>query len=132
MKKYLIVIMGAVLFYNCSSQINEKDIIGNWKVVEFNPNLPTMSPYLIQLANEEALSSHYSFQTDNIFTLKSNNDPNGNGKFELLKNGTIILYHNDEYNDVEKYKIKSLNSKQMIWYADMGDGGDLHIIFKKN
>jgi len=33
MKKYLIVIIGAVLLYNCSSKINEKDIIGSWKVV---------------------------------------------------------------------------------------------------
>ena len=131
MKKYLIVIIGAVLLYNCRSKINEKDIIGSWKLVEFNTNAPTMSPYLIQLANEEALSSRYSFQTDSIFTLKSNNNLNGNGKFELLKNGTIILHHNDEYNDVVKYKIKSLNSKQMIWYADMGDNEDTHIILRK-
>lgn len=110
--------------------MNEKDIIGNWKVVELNSNWPELPPNIHQEVSAEILSSRYSFQTDNIFTLKSNND--SNGKFELLKNGTITLYHNDEYNDIEKYKIKSLDSKQMIWYQDMGDNGDAHIIFKKN
>ena len=128
------LILVVFFFYNCNSKIDKNQIIGHWKVVEFNSNTPELSPNLIEGAKMEALSSNYFFQKDKIFKMKSNYNSNGkSGKFEFVsKKRTIRMHYNvGNKNDIEEYQIESLDDNFMKWTQNLGDLGSLSMILKK-
>ena len=134
--KKLVALLSLAMFliYSCNSQINEGDLVGNWKVIEFRADMPDLSPALIEGAKSEALSSSYSFLEGNTFNMKSDIIYNGEGgKYELISGKKVIkmTYNPGGDKDLEEYEIQSLDSKSMIWSQDMGDLGTLSMTLKK-
>ncbi len=122
------------LITSCKRQLNEDDLIGTWKVVEFNADIPDLSPVLIQETNKIALSSVYTFNLDKSMLRKSDIELDGEvGKFELLNEGEQILmtYDTEGYNSKEKYNIVSFNGKSMQWEFKEGVLGNLVMKLKK-
>jgi hypothetical protein len=134
MKKNILLLLVVVFFYNCSSKINENEIIGNWKVVEFMSNTPELSPILIEATKNEALSSNYSFHKDKTFKMKSDYKPNGeSGKFKFTskKRTFELIFNSGNKNDIEKHQIVSLDANLMKWTQNIEGIGSLSMTLKR-
>ena len=134
MKKNIILILVVVLFYNCNSKIDENQIIGHWKVVEFRLNTPELSPILIEATKKETLSSNYSFQKNKTFKMKSGYNSNGkSGKFKFTsKTRTFeMIYNSGNKNDIEKYQVVSLDANFMKWTQNIEGIGSLSMTLKR-
>jgi len=123
-----------ILLWSCKAQINENELIGTWKVIEFNSDTPELSPRIIESAKVEALSSFYSFQNEKTFTKKSDYYSGGiKGKYQFIVENSLIKMISDtgNGNEIEEYRIESLNSNSMTWTQDMGELGSLSMTLEK-
>ena len=101
---------------SCSQgSVDKKEIIGKWKVIEFNTNTKDLSPGIIKVAEELALSSSYEFKKDSSYSFNSSFESH-DGKW-ALENKNIIMTFSSEYekNVVEKYEVVNLNKGRMTW-----------------
>ncbi len=135
MKKIInLLSLVTILFCSCNSQINENKIIGNWKVIEFDTNTPTLSSGVIETAKIEALSTQYSFEKDKSFSMKSNfnsNGKSGNYKYLSKKKTFQMTYSSDGVKTLQEYQIESLNGDLMKWTQEMGNLGSISMTLKK-
>jgi len=135
MKKIInLLSLVTILFCSCNSQINENEIIGNWKVIEFDTNTPTLSSGVIEAAKIEALSTQYSFEKDKSFSMKSNfisDGKSGNYKYLSKKKTFQMAYSSDGVKTLQEYQIESLNGDLMKWTQEMGDLGSISMTLKK-
>jgi hypothetical protein len=130
-----ILLIGVFIYisFNSNAQVENDKINGDWKVVSFSANTPSLSPSLLKGAREEALSSTYSFRTDKTFTMQSEYvTPPENGYWNISdKNEIIMNYNPGGKQNKEIYKIELLNSSTMKWSQDMGELGSLTMTLKK-
>lgn len=134
MRKSLIIILTAVLFFSCSPSIDKNDLLGNWKVVVFDTNVSKVSEKIMEEMRTQSLSTFYIFKNDSTFCKKvdNNSSTSSNGKFELAIEKKILkLSYNGKYKDVEEFEVISLNPKQMELMQDMGSFGTINMVLKK-
>jgi hypothetical protein len=117
-KKLNILIFTMLISIMCScsqGSVDKKEIIGKWKVIEFNTNIKDLSPGIIKVAKEIALSSSYEFKKDSSYSFNSSFE-SYDGKW-ALENKNIIMTFSSEYekNGVEKYEVVNLNKGRMTW-----------------
>ena len=135
MKKIInLLSLVTILFCSCDSQINENKIIGNWKVIEFDTDTPTLSSGIIDAAKIEALSTQYSFEKDKSFSMKSkiiSDGKSGNYKYLSKKKTFQMTYSSDGVKTLQEYQIESLSDDLMKWTQEMGDLGSISMTLKK-
>ena len=123
-----------LLLIACKSLINGDDLIGTWKVIEFSADMPDVSPVLIQESKDIALSTVYTYNSDNSMLRISEVESKADvGSFELLDEGMriIMMFDTEGYNSDEKYEIVSYNGKTMRWKYNYGELGSLVMKLKK-
>tara|TARA_R110002073_G_scaffold306012_4_gene475146 strand:+ start:9266 stop:9625 length:360 start_codon:yes stop_codon:yes gene_type:complete len=118
--------------YSCSQgSFDKKEIIGKWKVIEFNANMKDLSPAIIRGAKEIALSSSYEFKKDSTYSFNSSIE-NFEGKW-ALENKNIIMTFSSEYekNGVEKYEVVNLSNGGMTWKTEFESEKTETVLSKK-
>lgn len=129
-----LIYVASLLLMSCESKMNEADLIGNWKTVEFKANTPQLSPALIEGAEAESLSTSYSFHKDHTCSLRSNYNPNGLvGKYEFIADSSLIKMSYTAEGDtiVEAFEIELLNSNTLKWKQELGELGNLVMTLEK-
>jgi hypothetical protein len=133
--KYItpVIVVFILVLFSCGNKLDEKELIGKWKVSEFEAKTPQFSQALIKGARDEVLSTTYSFHTDNSFNIKSQLDSIGkNGKYEFVADSNLlVLTYSDLENATVKFKIVALNDNSLKWTQDLGEIGYLNYFLQK-
>ena len=135
MKKIInLLSLVTILICSCDSKINENKIIGNWKVIEFNTDTPTLSSGITETAKIEALSTQYSFEKDKSYSMKSKINSDGkSGTYNYVskKKTFQMTYSSDGVKTLQEFQIESLSDDLMKWTQKMGDLGSISMTLKK-
>lgn len=95
--------------------------------------MPYLSPDLIKAAEEEALSSVYSFQSDTVFQMHSNyvSTPEG-GTYQIISDKTLkMTYRSHGKQNREEYQIVYLKNDSMVWRQTIVDFGSVEMVLKR-
>ena len=132
--KKVFIIPAFVLLFGCGNQIEEKDLIGSWKVSEFKADTPELSPPLIEAASQEALSTTYTFQKDKTYQMKSDyisEGMSGQYDFETLTNRIKMMRSPQEGDSYEEYEVEFINKNSMKLTQNMAELGRLTMTLTK-
>ncbi len=121
----------SIMFSRSQESVDKKEIIGKWKIIEFNASMKDLSPTIIRDAKEIALSSSYEFKKDSTYSFNSSFE-SYEGKW-TLENKNIVLIFSSEYekNGVEKYEVVNLNNGKMTWKNEFELGKTETVLSKK-
>ena len=130
---FILLSLVSLLFSSCDNRIESSKLIGNWKVVNFDPLLNGISPLLIEEGKKEALSTKYTFNSDNTFIMKSKSIPTGdNGTWKLNSEKEILILRNDIGNyDGEEFAIKLVGSSTIIITQELEGFGYINMTLEK-
>lgn len=134
MKKVLFITLILLILTNCTSRKSENQIVGKWNISEFDSNTPDLSPELINMAKENALSSTYTIKVDKTYSIQSSHSGNKEiGKWTLNKAKNLILFSTEQNGEefLDEYEIESINEQEMVWSQDLGELGKLKLTLKK-
>lgn len=128
--KYVGLMLGIILV-SCGSKIDESNLPGEWRVVEFESNTPELSPMLIAAAKEDAITTTYVLNADGTYKVASNYDPNGvEGVWKFYSSGDLL-----EMTEVgvsgQMFIVESLVSGTMVWTQEIPDFGSLTFTLKR-
>ena len=122
------------LFVSCNIGTNKENIIGNWRIVNFDANVKDISPILINAGRREALSTTYIFNKDSTFIMKSASFIEGQqGRWSIdAKNKTILFDFDNDKMDNDTYTLEELNQFNMLWSQKLDQGfGTITMILEK-
>ena len=130
---FILIISSGII--SCSLEINKENLSGSWKADRFVSTIPGIPEEFAKAGEKEFLSSVYTLNTDNSLSVKSDYFSNGaSGRWELDETTSEIslFYSYDTIKGIEKYKIVSLEKKELILRQDMENGnGYVEITLKK-
>ena len=105
MRRIFLFISIAIFLLGCSSELNEKNIVGKWRITEFSTNAE-LSPLLIASAKKIALSTTYEINSNHSFTLQDAYEPEGaQGEWKL----------NTDRKQIELYFEHNTTGKPFVW-----------------
>lgn len=119
---------------NSCAQINTNDLPGTWQVVSFTANTPSISPLLIKDVETEALSTVYTFENNNTFSMKSNymsNGYKGVWEFSSEKKTLTLVSKTEGEQKPEIYTVELLDGGSMKWTQNIPQIGTLTLVLKK-
>jgi hypothetical protein len=127
MKKIFCILI-SIFLLNCDS-INDK-IIGKWETVEFKTMDMKVDSDFTQ-SEKIALSTDYTFKSDNKVNIIGNVQGNVNGSY-LIKNDSLTLaYILGSKNVKEKFKIIDITENQMVLAQSFVDYGEINFILNR-
>jgi len=135
MRRFFILLsLVLLLFSSCDNRIEASKLVGSWKVVNFDPLLNGISPLLIEEGRKEALSTKYTFNSDNTFIMKSKSIPAGdNGRWQLNSEKEILILKNNlgNFNEEEEFEIKLVGSSTIIITQELEGFGYIKMTLEK-
>ena len=121
---YLLSLIISLVLWSCGTNIESKNITGNWSVISFKADMPELNSQIIKLGEKEALSSHYVFREDYSFQMKSAIFPEGiEGKWEIDQESNSLILNGDTKPQIQK--IIFLDSRQMQWIQTIDSLGTI-------
>ena len=78
--KYRLLLL-SIICLACVNRIDEYQLVGQWKVSELLVDAPKLSPMLIEVARQDAISTSYTLNDDKSFVEASNSKSNGEEGF---------------------------------------------------
>lgn len=117
-----------LLLCSCKPAVEPQNLIGTWEVMRFSADLPEISPEVIALAEQEALSYKYSFNEQRQFSLLHHK-----GEWQLDESGSELrmIYAEESELPPDHYHIDYLEGERMKWTQEMGEMGSLSLILHK-
>lgn len=130
----LAVVLCVVFLSACAGAQEKKEVLGEWKVISFESNLPEISPLVIEEGKRIALSSTYIFNQDlTCDQVCSYLDETKTGEWSIGAEGLELIIDWNIEGKVEKETIKfdHISSDLMIWTNDFGKIGTLTMKLEK-
>ncbi len=129
----LLISLITIAMLSCG-QINEKELVGTWKVIDFSADLPSTSPVLIWDATEMALLEVYTFNPDHTFSITPyETEGCESGTWEITSvNELILTFQFDCSSPKASFQIVLLEDNMMKWKNDIADLGSISYTLKKN
>ncbi len=122
----------ALLLCGCNNTINENQLIGNWQVVDFNANTPSVSTEIIELARLEALSSKYFFKKNKDYTLKTKSiSEQGTWKLDIENKKIIFINIVKGEEKLSYYTLEYLNKNSIKFIHTLEKVGSISMTLQK-
>ena len=130
----ILILLSIVTMISYSCNPPKDDIVGKWKIIEFEANTTAFPQVLIDEAKVEVFSRTYSYRKDHTFTIKSNLIPDGEqGRWEITteKKTIKMTYPAGSRQSQEIYLLDALSSNTMKWTQDFKERGSISLVLEK-
>jgi Lipocalin-like domain len=107
-----------------------KKLVGTWQVTEWQADMKELNPNLLAGAKQEALSSIYTLQSNNTFTMQSmsvNSPTKGTWKYQNKR----LIMKGQGSDDVEEQQITFIDNTTMKWRQEMPPLGYMTSVLKR-
>ncbi len=122
------------LTFLCSSYrvpIDTNDLVGSWKVVEFDSHTPELSPVLIKQAEAVALSTEYELNADHSCKVLYMGEIK-EGKWSYNpENQELNMQFAEDGSGKDVHQILSLENGKMKTKQDVGELGYINFVLQK-
>ena len=123
-----------MLIINCKSDATNKDaMVGTWQVTNYDAQLKGIPDNVLESARKKTMTTSYTFNADNTFTLKSVDVPGNNGKWAHTPASKVLELNyvaNDRPTKVI-YTVDEINTRSMKWIQNMNEMGMIFITLEK-
>lgn len=109
----------------CGVSVTKEDLVGSWKVVDYEANLQNLSPLLIKSATDIALSQTYIFEHDGSFTIDSEEElARKNGNWTISEDLKVLTLSSEESDGKQEQEVQAFGVNKLVLVLQIGDLGN--------
>lgn len=131
---YVVFIAAIFQTFGCSKQYNAITLEGQWKVVDMETNMPSVSPSIIAKGEKLALSTTYFFRSDNTCLVTSDYYPEGyEATWQFIQDSMRLKVESTDEIILDKsnFTIEFESARKIYISQNIEDLGDLKMTLTK-